>query len=306
MTHRLRKTFVIVVLPALVLFLATVSRPASKPLGRFHPPEKGLPLADTLTVLNLNMLHGYPDFAYLPQRLGLLRAALADLDPDIVLLQEAPWRPDLGYAAQTLAGEKYAWAYARANGNRYWLRFEEGSAILSRYLLEDVELYELHPQPRPWEHRIVLHALVRLPQGNLHLFVTHLTNRKADVNTTQAADLYRFVAATAGDEPALIAGDFNARPTSPTINQLSGWVDLFAQAHPAAAGYTCCAPSLTASDVTPEERIDYLFYRPGTVGPTLTAEEVTIIFDQPFVTSAGPLWLSDHFGLLARLRFNVP
>ncbi len=306
MAHRLRKTFVIAVLPALVLFLATVSRPASKTLGRFHPPRGVLPPADTLTVLNLNLLHEYPNFTYLPQRLDLLRAALAELNPDIVLLQELPWRPDVSHTAQALAGEKYAWAYARANGNRYWLRFEEGLAILSRYPLEDVELYELRPQPRLWEHRIVLHARVRLLQGNLHLFVTHLTNRHVDVNIAQADALYRFVAATARDEPALIAGDFNALPGSPTINQLSGWVDLFAQAHPTAAGYTCCVPSLTAPNAAPDVRIDYLFYRPGTAGPLLITEDLTVVFDQPFFTPAGPLWLSDHFGLLAHLRFNAP
>lgn len=288
------------------LFLGFVSRPSQKPSGDFTPGQMPVFQNRPLSVLNFNMLHGFPDFATLPRRLTLLQDQLTSLQPDIILLQEASWRPEIGYTAQRLAGDQYAWAYARANGNHALIRFEEGLAILSRYPLHDVDVYELKPQACPFEHRIVLHALAQLPQGDLHLFVTHLTHREASINATQAASLYRYVESMAGNEPALIAGDFNASPEEPTIRQLEGWLDLFAQAHPDLPGYTCCLPDdpETVPYASPYERVDYIFYRPGAGKVTLTLEDIRLIFDQPIESADGPLWLSDHFGVLTQLKWD--
>ncbi len=289
------------VLLGCILFLCFVSRPDRTASGQFQPNSVSIADQGTFTVLNLNMLHGFPNYVHLLRRLALLQETLQTLKPDIVMLQEVPWQSEVGNAAQMLARDEFAWAFARANGNRHLLRFEEGVAILSRYPLEVVEVHELKPQPQPFEHRIVLHALVRLPHSDLHLFVTHLTHRDAEVNALQAAELYRYVESRVGDAPALIAGDFNARPNEPTLSQLVGWVDLFVQSHPEAAGLTCCANDLIAPSATPYERVDYIFLRPGISGFDLDIEDVKIIFDQPVTTPEGPLWLSDHFGLLARL-----
>lgn len=302
-THRL---LALCILVGVIGFLGFASRPSRQPQGDFIPGQSAPASTRSLNVLNFNMLHGYPNFSTLPRRLKLLQDQLATLQPDIVLLQEVPWRPEIGYAAQQLAGNTYAWAYARANGNHALIRFEEGEAILSRYPLDEVEVRELKPQARPFEHRIVLHALVHLPQGDLHLFVTHLTHREAAINAAQAAALYRYVENTAGETPALITGDFNALPEEPTIRQLNGWVDLFAQAHPGESGYTCCLPdeSDTTSASVANERLDYIFYRPGTGKATLTVEDIQVIFNQPIETTNGALWLSDHFGLFAQLKWN--
>ncbi len=293
------------ILAALILVvgaaLTRVSRPG-KPAGRPVPPNQA-PVSATLTVLDLNTLHGYPHFSHLPQRLSLLREQLEALQPDLVFLQEVPWRPGLGYAAEKLAANRYAWLYANANGSRF-IHFEEGEAILSRYPLTGGEVHELHPQARPFEHRIVLHTVVHLPAGDLHLFVTHLTDKEAFLNSAQAADLYRYVDATAGSQPSLIAGDFNAHPDEPTIRRLHGWQDLFAQVHPRSPGYTCCADDITAPVATPYKRIDYIFYRPGAQGPDLRVQDIRVVFDHPFATPEGPLWLSDHFGLLARFDIS--
>ncbi|MBC8509345.1 MAG: endonuclease/exonuclease/phosphatase family protein [Anaerolineales bacterium] len=288
-----------------MLYLSFVSRPSLQSHGQFQPLAV-LPFDEnTLTVITLNMLHDYPEFSYLQQRIALVQDALQVMEPDIVLLQEVPWRPDIGYAAQMLANGEFAWAYARANGNRYLLRFEEGEAILSRYPLEVVEVHELKPQSRPLEHRIVLHARAHFPQGDLDLFVTHLTHRNAQVNAAQAAELYRYVEAAAGDASALIVGDFNAQPDEPSLQHFSGWVDLFLQAHPNDPGFTCCVNNVTSTSAAPNKRVDYIFFRPGTSAPFLSVDEVNIILNQPIDTPDGLLWLSDHFGLLARMRLSA-
>lgn len=303
---RIHRLFLFFAVISMLLFLGFVNRPSRNPQGDLIPKQAHVTSNRSLKVLNLNMLHGFPDFATLPRRLALLQEQLTSLQPDIVLLQEVPWRPEIGYAAQRLAGDQYAWSYARANGNHTLIRFEEGLAILSRYPLEEIEVHELKPQARPFEHRIVLHALVHLSQGSLHLFVTHLTHRESSINSAQAASLYRYVENVAGNEPALIAGDFNALPEEPAIRQLDGWLDLFAQVHPGMPGYTCCLPE--DPEATPctalNERVDYIFYRPGADKVTLTIEDIQIIFDQPVENADGPIWLSDHLGLLAQLKWG--
>ncbi len=287
-----------------VAFFWQISLPG-KPIARLQPPAPSPP-TDVLTVLDLNMLHGYPDFRFLPRRVVLLQHALADVQPDLVLLQEVPWRPETGLVAQTLAGETYAWVYARANGNRHLIRFEEGETLLSRYPLTVEDVHELRPQARPFEHRIVLRVRMHLPQGDLLVYVTHLTNKEAEINAAQAADLYHYVEATTDGTPALIAGDFNAHPDEPTIRQLSGWVDVWGATRGMENGFTCCVHDLTTPQGDAGGRIDYLFYRPAASPPTLTLEDVRLAFDQPFPTPDGPLWVSDHFGLLARFRLDAP
>ena len=283
----------------LIPLLTQVSHPAP-PIGEPVPPVP-TPSSRSLIVLDLNILHGYPSSAYLPQRLDILQNQLDRLHPDVVFLQEVPWYAKTGLVAQRLADDRYAWLYARANGNRHLIRFEEGEAILSRYSLTAWETYELFPQARPFEHRIVMHAIAHLPAGDLHLFVVHLTDKEIFFNKKQAANLYRYVEETAGRHSALIAGDFNALPKSPSIRQLKGWHDLFAEAHPRAQGYTCCVDKVTDRVVTPSKRIDYIFYRPGPDGPRVELQDIHLVFTHPFATPKGRLWLSDHFGLLAHL-----
>jgi len=59
--------------------LTRVSQPG-KPAGNPVPPSPA-PVSATLTVLDLNTLHGYPHFSHLPQRLSLLREQLEALQP---------------------------------------------------------------------------------------------------------------------------------------------------------------------------------------------------------------------------------
>ena len=62
------------------------------------------------------MLHGFPKFKFLPERLEMIASEINRLDPDIVLLQEVPWTLKIGSAAEFLA-EKTGMnhAYLRAN-----------------------------------------------------------------------------------------------------------------------------------------------------------------------------------------------
>jgi len=76
--------------------------------------------------------------------LDLIAQEIRRQDADIVCLQEVPWAPHIGSAAQYLAARTgLNHVYFRANGNRWTILFEEGEAILSRYPLRDVTFEEL-------------------------------------------------------------------------------------------------------------------------------------------------------------------
>jgi endonuclease/exonuclease/phosphatase family metal-dependent hydrolase len=254
-------------------------------------------------VLSLNVLHGFPRFEHLGHRLDLIASEVRRLDPDIVCLQEVPWRPGIGNAAAFLAAETgLNHLYLRANGGRRAILFEEGVAILSRYPLRDVGFVVLTPSAGLFEHRVALRATADTPSGDVQVFVTHLTHRKPDMNRGQTESLKAFVTASAAGVPAIVAGDFNATEDSIQVRGL-GWIDTYSEANQIAPGYTCCVDDVAAPRGEPfRERIDYVFLVAD------AAEAVVVesrrVFADPFRTDWGWLWASDHAGVFSILSLS--
>jgi endonuclease/exonuclease/phosphatase family metal-dependent hydrolase len=246
-------------------------------------------------VISFNMLHGFPSFDHLSQRLDLIATEIDRHGADIVLLQEVPWTFKTRSAARFLA-EKTGMNYAalRANGNRWAIGFEEGEAILSRYPILETEFEELMPKSGLFEHRVVLGATLDTPLGALKVFSTHLTNGDPEINQEQAAALSAFAQ---GDGMSILAGDFNAQPHSPQIKACqSFWVDAFA----AAPKDTCCVDDLMLHDQIPGKRIYYLFLSPQLAEASRMT--VSLVFDQPYSLDPGWLWASDHLGLIVTIE----
>ena len=217
--------------------------------------------AGPLRILSLNVLHGFPRFEHLSQRLDRIADEVRRQDVDVVCLQEVPWTLRLGSAAEYLAERTgLNHLYLRANGSRWALLFEEGEAILSRYPLRDVMFAELEPRAGFFEHRVVLGATAVTPLGDVRVFVTHLTNGRPEVNRAQASALMALVGAT-GQGPAVVAGDFNATEDSPQIKAItSAWVDTYRAAHPDDNGHTCCVDDLSRGPGEPlEKRIEAVY-----------------------------------------------
>ncbi|WP_420645249.1 endonuclease/exonuclease/phosphatase family protein [Candidatus Leptofilum sp.] len=302
---KLRRWFIwLGLLLVLGIFQLNVSKPGKEviacPIECAHTLETST--SESLRVLSLNMLHGFPNFDFLAERVELLIDEIGRLDVDIVLLQEVPWNKVQGQIAQQLAERRgLNYAYYRANGNYSLIGFEEGSVILSRFPLQNITFTELHPPASFFENRIALHAQVLIPQGAIDLFVTHLTNGRAAVNAAQTEALLAFVQDEA-NYPAIVAGDFNATEDSLQITKLTAsWRDSYRLAHPERAGGTCCVSDpRRASAADLQARIDYLFLVP-TAEQTITVVEIERVFDEPFETANGRLWLSDHAGLLATI-----
>jgi len=264
-----------------------------------------------LRLLSLNMLHGFPRFERLSERIELIAAEIRRLDPDIVCLQEVPWTLRRGGAVEALAARSgLNHVYVRANGNRWAILFEEGEAILSRYPLRDAGSAELLPRAGFFEHRVALRATALTPWGDVRVFVAHLTNGDAQINAEQAAALQRFVQASGdggygGYRLAVIAGDFNAREDSPQIQALAAaWTDTYRAVHPADPGYTCCIDDFAQGpEESLEKRIDYLFLAQGEE-PAASVVDSRPVFDEPFPIAGGWQWASDHVGLLAEIDMD--
>jgi endonuclease/exonuclease/phosphatase family metal-dependent hydrolase len=253
-------------------------------------------------VVSFNVLHGFPIFKDLGERLELTAAEILRQDADLVLLQEVPWTGQVGDGAKFLAKRVgFNYVYLRAQGNHWAILFEDGVAILSRFPLKEPAVVELKPREGFFEPRVALSAISETPWGDLTLFVTHLASSDDQINRGQVAALREFVASRT-DGLGIVAGDFNAMPNTPQIGSLTeGWIDTYRAANPQEIGLTCCIDDLHAPPGEPlEERIDYIFLVPGGGVRVISAQ---LILDQPFPAAEGWLWASDHVGLLVNLEF---
>jgi endonuclease/exonuclease/phosphatase family metal-dependent hydrolase len=269
---------------------------ASRPGRRAEGCPEGCASAEPrqegpLRVLSFNVLHDCPHFRHLEARLAHIAAAIRELDPDVVCLQEVPWH--WGSAARRL-GEATGlnYLYGRANGNRWAILFEEGEAILSRYPLRDADLVELQPQAGFFQRRVVLRATADTPWGPLRIFATHLTHDNPQANRGQAAWLTSFV----------VGGDFNATEDDPQIQALD-WVDTYRQVHPDEPGDTCCVDDLAPGPGQAlDKRIDFVFFVPGEgLARVVSSRRV---LDEPFRTADGWLRPSDHVGVLSEIELD--
>lgn len=187
----------------------------------------GQPPPTSLRVLNFNILHGYPHFPEQEQRAEQTIAALAALDLDVIVLQEA-WRTRHHGDFVAQLGEALGMdsAFARANGNLERIGFEEGEAILSRYPILQAMRMQLEPRKPFFERRVALLCILDLGDGEtLTVVGTHLDNRDLDVANAQAAHLAGRI------EPLgrpIIAGDLNAPSQSPALGAFEalGYRDL--------------------------------------------------------------------------------
>jgi len=280
-------------------WLFNVSRPGRRIEGCAHGCVTATVQDDAqLRVMSLNVLHGFPRFEQLQLRLDRIADEIRRQEIDLACLQEVPWTPRLGNAAEYLARETgLNHLYLRANGNRRTILFEEGAAILSRYPLRDVTFRELEPRAAFFEHRVVLRATALTPQGEVTLYVTHLTHGDPAVNQAQFASLKAYVDQTS-TETSIVAGDLNA--TEDILRDAAiGWTDTYRAARPDERGDTCCIEDLMRSDRTLTKRIDYLYL-------ASSAEEVHIVdsrlvLDQPVRSGESWLWASDHVGVLTTL-----
>jgi endonuclease/exonuclease/phosphatase family metal-dependent hydrolase len=152
-----------------------------------------------------------------------------------------------------------------------------GNAVLSRYPIARWENTHLFGSPGE-EQRGLLHAEVDMAGVPLHVYVTHLAVSSPADRIEQARQIVRMAGRS---DPAVLLGDFNARPQTPEIDIL-GAALTDAWAAPPAGGRPGPHPD------APEARIDYVF-----TSRRLTATWTRFSTDDPAA--------SDHLPVVSRL-----
>jgi endonuclease/exonuclease/phosphatase family metal-dependent hydrolase len=272
-----------------------------------------------IRVVTLNLLHGAPipqlsrARSSLEARLEWTAERMAELEPDVVLLQEASVTPRHDNTAARLAvalGMQHV--YARANPSPLWntlslggrmlrrFAFEEGPAVLSRFPIVDQRVHRLSSALLLHERRIALEAVLEGPMGRFSVLSVHLTAASGAGRLGQIEALTRVVAATPHAHPVIVGGDFNAEEHSHEIRgltEIAGWIDSFRHLNPDASGHTW-GQSLAAAAATAGRRIDFLFSAPAG-GEHWDPRHSRLVLDRAFPELRdGVLWASDHYGVL--------
>jgi endonuclease/exonuclease/phosphatase family metal-dependent hydrolase len=170
----------------------------------------------TFKVLTWNIHKG---FASSGGRLSLsgIRAALHDIDADLVLMQEVVGRHDRHAArhelwpsqsqAQYLAAGH--WDHVVYAANAHYAHGHHGNALLSRFPV--ISSVNIDLSTHRWEHRGVLHAQLRYDRRRapVHVLCTHLDLLQRGRLKQVARIAEHMRQCIPADEPMLLAGDFN-------------------------------------------------------------------------------------------------
>ncbi|TAJ99234.1 MAG: hypothetical protein EPO36_13170 [Chloroflexota bacterium] len=232
-----------------------------------------------------------------PERLPLLVADMAALQPDLMGLQECVFAVGqdrlLGAAGEARYGIHRGWAG----------RPEYGNSVLARDTLEveasGVERLDLG------ERRSALRVPVRLERGvTLAFVVTHLHHVPADegIRAAQARELATWLDARPAAGGTIVVGDFNAEPVEAAYRVMveAGYRSASVEANGAEPAVTW--PSGIQADGMDTDGdpgcLDYIWLR----GP-LRADACRLAFDRPAVDDS-TLYPSDHLGLVARVAIE--
>jgi endonuclease/exonuclease/phosphatase family metal-dependent hydrolase len=247
---------------------------------------------DRLLVATLNILNLADRWE---ERLPLLLADMAALQPDLIGLQEVvyPLQQDRLLGA---AGE------GRYEAHRGWAgRPEYGNSLLVKAPLVATDPDRLDLGLLRAAHRV----RIDLPGGTRLAFaVTHLHHVPADAaaRDEQAASLLEWLDGAPAHDAMVVVGDFNATPVEAAAQRMCGagfrsGYELANGADPAVTWPSGLQAPAMDTDGEPS-CLDYIWVR-GAVA----VEEARLFADRPAVGDP-TLYPSDHLGIAARLRFG--
>lgn len=230
-----------------------------------------------------------------PERLPLILADMAALQPDLLALQEVV------YVMQQdrLIGAAGEGRYAAVRG---WAgRPEYGNSLLVKEPLEATDVDRLELTMGRSAHR----SVVALPNGaTLLVVVTHLHHAvdAAAERDAQAGAILEWLAEAPAADATIAMGDFNADPREPAYARMAGagFRSAYAEANGTEPAITwpsgLQAPAMD-TDGDPD-CLDYVWVR-GTV----RVVDARLAFDRPDPEDP-TLFPSDHLGISAHLEIG--
>lgn len=205
-----------------------------------------------LRVLTYNIHHGEG----IDGRLDLERIArvIRSAEPDLVALQEVDNRTmRTGQVDQAAELARLTGMNVAFGGNLDYQGGKYGNAVLSRYPIAR-QRNHLLPRLDDGEQRGVLEVEVELPGEGppLVLLATHLDHRRGDRERIASAKAINELIGKAADRPAILAGDLNDLPDSPTLGEFSRlWKNSNDE------------PLPTIPVAEPARQIDYVLFHPA-------------------------------------------
>jgi hypothetical protein len=156
----------------------------------------------------------------------------------------------------------------------------------------------------------------KVEDGTFRFINTHLEPESLDpaVNEIQVAQGNEILSGPANTNlPVILAGDFNSPAGgggTDTYNNLikAGFSDAWSVTHPGEPGYTWVhQEDLRNEEPNLTRRLDLVLFRDGRSEDGLCAVGADIVGDKPLDpndpnNASGPLWPSDHAGVVATLR----
>ena len=254
--------------------------------------QYGSPVPETdLLVATLNLRNIADRW---PERIALLLADMAALQPDVIGLQECVFAVQqdrvLGAAGEGRYETRRGWAG----------RPEYGNAVLGKAPLTLGEGARVDLG----RNRSALRVPVALPGGgSLHFVVTHLHHLPPDeaVREEQAIQLVEWLRPDA--QPLVVVGDFNAEPVEAAyrVMQEAGFRSAYAEANGTEPEVTWPSGIQAPGIDTDGEPgcLDYIWVRGA-----IKVATATLAFDRP-APEDPTLYPSDHFGLAARIRVGA-
>ena len=277
---------------------------------------------DLLDVRLFGLLPVYPAAPHVEERLAALPEALAEVEADVVCLQEVFRKPHRAYLAASLEAPYPFAAGLRSPG----MPLGRGLMVLSRHPIDSARLIEFRAafaEERLAIRKGMLDCVVRLPDlGRCRVINVHLAGgglfghpesvRAEDLQRRQIAELLRR-AGEPGPDVTIIAGDFNCGPHSSLANYLqvveAGFRDAFAAAPTGAAAardvtWAPANPLITGQGerALPPQRIDHVFLSRDGADRCRLGPARIVLRDAPVRLAHGRrVPVSDHYGLLAEI-----
>jgi endonuclease/exonuclease/phosphatase family metal-dependent hydrolase len=244
------------------------------------------------------------------ERQAAIEESLAAADPDIVCMVES-WSSDEVTQAERIA-QRLGVGHHFFIGDWEQDDWVSGIGLVSRWPLTIVERRKLRGEGDSGVGE-VLAVTVEGDRGPVQLFAVMLDYplSASGVRQAQVRQLVQFISTTTHRRyPIVVCGDFNAGPDSDEIRLLTGrsataapglvFYDAWEVAGDGSAGITWSNHNpLAAVALYPDRRFDYVLSawpRPGGIGHPTHCELLGVVPD-------GQLQLSDHYGVLADLRY---